>query len=132
MKSRTGGKASRFWPGAALLHLAAEHGSLPTAFNSTSSRLPPGRHRRFGKPIVVNSLKQTIGYRSGQGVRTQLPETALGPELERIRAGVNAGEKMHRHAGVIMHQGRTHGGRREACRRSASALTDRFAFHSEA
>jgi hypothetical protein len=82
------GKAARYWPTAELLCTAATHGVTADTTVQHFTAPPPIRPPMVRAPVVVTSLKQTTGYRTGQGTKQQLSAAPLGPELERLRREV--------------------------------------------
>jgi hypothetical protein len=84
------GKAARFWPTAALLEFATSHGVTADTVDRQFKAPPPTKAPSVRKLVVVTSLKRTIGYRTGQGMKQQLEESVLSSELERVRSSVLA------------------------------------------
>ena len=83
------GKAARFWPSVELLRLAVAHGITAAAADCQFKAPAPAKAPVVRRPVVVNSLKIMVGYRTGHGVKRELDASAaLGSEFRRIVTGV--------------------------------------------
>lgn len=90
MKSALFGKAARYWPSAELLDLALGCGVTINTVIKDFVAPAPVKAPVVREVIVVNSLKQIVGRRTGLAAKRVIPRETLGTEFDRIREGVEA------------------------------------------